>query len=274
MSAKHPIISITGSSGAGTTSVKRIFEQIFRREKVEAAFIEGDAFHRYDRQAMKEKIAARRRSGQSQLHPLQRRGQRAREPRAGVRGLWPQGQRAGPAPTFTTRRRQSSTARRPARSPDWRDFPPSDLLFYEGLHGCAVTDKVDLARHRRPEDRRRAGHQSRMDPEDPSRPRHARLFDRSGDRRDPAAHAGLRPLHRPAVRADQHQLPARADRRHVEPVHRALDPDAGRIDAGHPLRQSARHRLPLPAVDDPRQLHVAGRTPSSCRATSSISPCS
>ena len=57
MSAKHPIISITGSSGAGTTSVKRIFELIFRREKIEAAFIEGDAFHRYDRTAMKAKVA-------------------------------------------------------------------------------------------------------------------------------------------------------------------------------------------------------------------------
>ena len=58
MSAKHPIIAITGSSGAGTTSVKRIFEQIFRREHVDAVFIEGDAFHRYDRQSMKDKIAA------------------------------------------------------------------------------------------------------------------------------------------------------------------------------------------------------------------------
>src|SRR5579875_3599965 len=47
MSAKHPIISVTGSSGAGTTSVKRTFEQIFRREKIAAAFVEGDAFHRY-----------------------------------------------------------------------------------------------------------------------------------------------------------------------------------------------------------------------------------
>lgn len=46
MTAAHPIISITGSSGAGTTSVKRIFELIFRREQVTAAFIEGDAFHR------------------------------------------------------------------------------------------------------------------------------------------------------------------------------------------------------------------------------------
>ena len=49
MSATHPIIAVTGSSGAGTTSVMRTFEQIFRREAVTAAFIEGDSFHRYDR---------------------------------------------------------------------------------------------------------------------------------------------------------------------------------------------------------------------------------
>ena len=63
MSALHPIISITGSSGAGTTSVKRIFELIFRREKIDAAFIEGDAFHRYDRAAMREKVADEERRG-------------------------------------------------------------------------------------------------------------------------------------------------------------------------------------------------------------------
>src|SRR6201994_1448315 len=53
MSRRHPIISITGSSGAGTTSVKKTFENIFRREKVNAAYIEGDAFHRYDRADMR-----------------------------------------------------------------------------------------------------------------------------------------------------------------------------------------------------------------------------
>src|SRR4029453_7301862 len=57
MSASHPIISVTGSSGAGTTSVRRTFEHIFRREKITAAFIEGDAFHRYDRVEMKRVIA-------------------------------------------------------------------------------------------------------------------------------------------------------------------------------------------------------------------------
>ena len=53
MSVKHPIIAITGSSGAGTTSVTRTFESIFRREGVQAAIVEGDSFHRYDRKAMK-----------------------------------------------------------------------------------------------------------------------------------------------------------------------------------------------------------------------------
>ena len=56
MSRRHPIISITGSSGAGTTSVKKTFENIFRRENVKAAYIEGDAFHRYDRAEMRTKM--------------------------------------------------------------------------------------------------------------------------------------------------------------------------------------------------------------------------
>ena len=56
MSARHPIIAVTGSSGAGTTTVKTTFEWIFRREMIDAAIVEGDAFHRYDRLAMREKM--------------------------------------------------------------------------------------------------------------------------------------------------------------------------------------------------------------------------
>ena len=56
MSQKHPIISITGSSGAGTSTVRDTFAQIFFREKVSAAFIEGDAFHRFDRADMKQRM--------------------------------------------------------------------------------------------------------------------------------------------------------------------------------------------------------------------------
>ena len=63
MSAKHPIIAITGSSGAGTTSVTRTFQNVFRREKVNAAIVEGDSFHRYDRQEMKTRLAAAEKNG-------------------------------------------------------------------------------------------------------------------------------------------------------------------------------------------------------------------
>jgi hypothetical protein len=58
MSERHPIIAITGSSGAGTTSVTHTFESIFRREKIRSVVIEGDSFHRYDRAEMKAKLAA------------------------------------------------------------------------------------------------------------------------------------------------------------------------------------------------------------------------
>ena len=57
MSRSYPIISITGSSGADTTSVKKTFENIFRREKVAAAYVEGDAFHRHNRMEMRTKMA-------------------------------------------------------------------------------------------------------------------------------------------------------------------------------------------------------------------------
>ena len=56
MTEKHPVVVVTGSSGAGTTSVMRTFEQIFRRENVNAAFVEGDSFHRFDRLGMKHEM--------------------------------------------------------------------------------------------------------------------------------------------------------------------------------------------------------------------------
>ena len=63
MSIKHPIISVTGSSGAGTTPVRHTFENIFRRENVNAAFVQGDAFHRYDRAGMDKAMAAAAKRG-------------------------------------------------------------------------------------------------------------------------------------------------------------------------------------------------------------------
>ena len=63
MSERHPIIAITGSSGAGTTTVSRTFENIFRREGVKSAIVEGDSFHRYDRQEMKQRLMQAEKEG-------------------------------------------------------------------------------------------------------------------------------------------------------------------------------------------------------------------
>ena len=57
MSKQHPVIAITGSSGAGTTTVKRAFEHIFYRDGIKAAVVEGDSYHRYDRVEMRVKMA-------------------------------------------------------------------------------------------------------------------------------------------------------------------------------------------------------------------------
>ena len=57
MSKQHPVVAVTGSSGAGTTTVKRAFEHIFLREGINAAVVEGDSFHRYERAEMKIKMA-------------------------------------------------------------------------------------------------------------------------------------------------------------------------------------------------------------------------
>ena len=57
MSQKHPIIAVTGSSGAGTSIARDAFESMFRKLGINPAYIEGDCFHRYDRAEM-EKLSA------------------------------------------------------------------------------------------------------------------------------------------------------------------------------------------------------------------------
>ncbi len=67
MSIKHPIIAVTGSSGAGTTTVMKSFAHIFRREGLKAEVIEGDSFHRYDRVQMRERVLAADRGSETPI---------------------------------------------------------------------------------------------------------------------------------------------------------------------------------------------------------------
>ena len=247
MSARHPIISVTGSSGAGTTTVKHTFEQIFRREDINAAYIEGDAFHRYDRAGMRAAMAEAAGSGNNHFSHFGPEANLLEELEAVFARLRPDRARAGRATTSTTSARRSATARRPAPSRPGRTSRPAPTSC--STRGCTAPSSPRRRRRaaRRPQDRRRAGHQPRMDPEAPPRQGGPRLLDRGRDGHDPAADARLHPLHLPAVHADRHQLPAGADGRHLEPVHRPLHPDPRQVDGRDPLQEPARDRLPLPA---------------------------
>jgi phosphoribulokinase len=146
MSNKHPIIAITGSSGAGTTTVKDTFEKIFKREGITAAFIEGDAFHRYDRAGMKTRIAEEEAKGNQHFSHF--------NPDANeleiLESVFDEYGRKGTGKTRHYIHDDKEAAHfggAPGTFTDWEDLPESDLLFYEGLHGCSKVGKIDLPRH-------------------------------------------------------------------------------------------------------------------------------
>lgn len=65
---KYPVVAITGSSGAGTSTVKTAFEHVMFRENIRTVFIEGDSFHRYDREEMKKRVTAAEKEGKYLSH--------------------------------------------------------------------------------------------------------------------------------------------------------------------------------------------------------------
>ena len=147
MSTKHPIVAVTGSSGAGTTTVMKSFAHIFRREGIKAQIIEGDSFHRFNRVEMRERV------------------------RAADHGEGPQISHFGPesnllpelAATFAEYSESGSGKVRryihdeaeakelggePGTFTPWQPIAgDSDILFYEGLHGAFVSPEADVARH-------------------------------------------------------------------------------------------------------------------------------
>ncbi|NOX42774.1 MAG: phosphoribulokinase [Gammaproteobacteria bacterium] len=146
MSVKHPIIAVTGSSGAGTTTVKNAFEHIFYREKIKPAIIEGDSFHRFDRKEMKEQIKS------------------AHEERRNLSHFGPEGNIFDKIEElFQTYGKTGKGKRRyylhsyeeakpynqePGTFTPWEEISEdNDLLFYEGLHGGVVDGDVNVAQH-------------------------------------------------------------------------------------------------------------------------------
>jgi len=146
MSIKHPIIAITGSSGAGTTSVTRTFENIFRRERVSAAIIEGDSFHRYDRASMKLAMAEAEAAGKIHFSHFGEDANLFAELEALFRDYAEAG--TGQSRCYLHDDEEAAAHQQEAGTfTPWQALPPSELLFYEGLHGGVTTGKVDIAHY-------------------------------------------------------------------------------------------------------------------------------
>ncbi|MDP2882540.1 MAG: phosphoribulokinase [Azonexus sp.] len=146
MSVKHPIIAITGSSGAGTSTVMQSFQHIFRRECLNAQIVEGDSFHRYDRLSMRAEMKAQEEAGNrnfshfgpganllEELQDLfiaygQNGSGKVRKYLHDAGEAEPFGQQPG---TFTP----------------WQEITAvTDLMFYEGLHGAWAGNGIDIAK--------------------------------------------------------------------------------------------------------------------------------
>ncbi|AOF84155.1 phosphoribulokinase, chromosomal [Hydrogenophaga sp. RAC07] len=147
MSERHPIIAITGSSGAGTSTVTRTFQNIFRRESVSAAIIEGDSFHRYDRKEMKLRMAEAEKAGNTHFSHFGPESNLFDE----IATLFKTYSTTGTGQSRKYLHNAEEAApyqQEPGTFTAWEPLPEkTDMLFYEGLHGAVVTPAVDVAQY-------------------------------------------------------------------------------------------------------------------------------
>lgn len=134
MSKKHPVIAITGSSGAGTSTVKTAFEHLFWRLKIKASIIEGDSYHSYDRKRMAKLL----KEGDGDRRALSHFG-----PRANLFDKLEETFKAysetgnGQVRKYLHNEEEAEPYKQePGTFTEWESMPENtDLLFYEGLHG-------------------------------------------------------------------------------------------------------------------------------------------
>ncbi|ARE41640.1 Phosphoribulokinase [Rhodovulum sp. P5] len=147
MSKKHPIISVTGSSGAGTSTVKHTFDQIFRREGVNAVSIEGDAFHRFNRKDMKAELDRQYAAGNVGFSHFSYEANELAE----LERVFREYGETGTGKTRHYVHDDEEAAKygvAPGEFTEWAPFEDnSDLLFYEGLHGSVINDEVNLPKY-------------------------------------------------------------------------------------------------------------------------------
>ncbi len=145
MSKKHPIVVVTGSSGAGTSTVKRAFEHIFLRDGVTPAVIEGDSFHRYNRTDMRFQVSE---NNLSHFGPeanifdkLEALFKKYSQSGSGDKRYYLHSEEEA-----EEHNERLGTQLKPGEFTPWEPLPENtDMLFYEGLHGGVVTPENDVA---------------------------------------------------------------------------------------------------------------------------------
>jgi phosphoribulokinase len=147
MSTKHPVIAVTGSSGAGTTTVMKSFQHIFRREEIRAQVVEGDSFHRFDRMAMRAAMKEAEAAGNKHFSHFGPEANLLGELEALFRSYGENG--AGRVRKYLHDAAEAEPFKQePGTFTPWQPIEPgTDLLFYEGLHGGYLGGDVNVARH-------------------------------------------------------------------------------------------------------------------------------
>ncbi|MDD5388273.1 MAG: phosphoribulokinase [Gallionellaceae bacterium] len=160
MSKQHPIVAVTGSSGAGLSTIRHALKFVFQRLGITPAIVHGDGFRRYTEPQFAALLDEARVSGRR------------------ISWFGPECNHFQELETFfkTYGECGSGVYRQYAHNADhaleldvsageftdWKPLPPgSDLLFYEGQHGGLMANtwtrrKVD-SRHFPPEIDRRVG---------------------------------------------------------------------------------------------------------------------
>jgi len=147
MSKKHPVIAITGSSGSGTSTVKNAFGHIFRNVGAEAVILEGDSFHRYDREEMKRVMAKKERIGNKYFSHFGPDANLFNELEKAFKDYGEKG-RCRKRYYLHSNEEGRPFGQKAGEFTPWEDVGKgTDLLFYEGLHGGVVDGDIDVAKY-------------------------------------------------------------------------------------------------------------------------------
>ena len=160
MSSKHPIIAVTGMAGAGLSTVRHAFKDIFSRQAIKPAIVHGDTFRRFTDRQFAALLDEARSSGrriswfgpECNLFP---------ELEAFFKAYGETGGGVVREYAHNAARGQALGVAAGEFTP-WQPLPGgSDVLLYEGQHGALMAEtwtrrQVD-ARHFPPEIDRRVG---------------------------------------------------------------------------------------------------------------------